>query len=655
MQTVRSYISQDKLFLLLIVVVGFLFRLDFLQANHFVIDSDEAIVGLMAKHVLEGREIPVFYYGQHYMGSFEALVVAGMFKLFGVSSAALKLVPLLFSLALIVVVYLLGCELAGMFVGRLAAAFCAVPPSALMTWSSMARGGFIEIVFVGACALLLTLRWWKDRCRSDLSLVGIWLLLGFGWWVNNQIIYFIVPIGMTLLMGWIEGRRSLRPWALAATAFFVGGFPFWIYNFMHSFVTFEMFRSARAGAFAEHIYGLFATALPILLGGKRFWHTEDVFFDSSIVIGGFYAALLVALMFDRWRGCLRLFVLRLDRERPVEIFIVFCVATLGIFTLSSFGYLVQAPRYLLPLYVGLFVLLAYLIARIRERLPVVAWCVTGLVLVFNLLSCYLGERAIAGEPLVFNGQRVSKDQSELVGWLRAHGIKWVQTNYWIGYRLAFETNEEIRFVIFQAPEQIRIASYQEEGLRGRDRFTIPFVLVPAQGALVKSALQTMGYAFAEARASGYVVLYDIVPTVSGLKNIDPAGLVMARSGVNGGEAAKAIDGDLETRWGSAGHQQPGMVVEFELRQPKPLRGFYYELGKWLTDYPRALEIELEDDAGTRRTVLDAEHYAGLRYCESGEGGFVMKFQPAMARKVIFRQLGEDPIFDWSIAELTFYE
>jgi hypothetical protein len=35
------------------------------------LNSDEAVVGLMARHILDGKR-PVFYYGQAYMGSLDA-------------------------------------------------------------------------------------------------------------------------------------------------------------------------------------------------------------------------------------------------------------------------------------------------------------------------------------------------------------------------------------------------------------------------------------------------------------------------------------------------------------------------------------------------------------------------------------------------------
>src|SRR6478672_2609190 len=39
-----------------------------LKFSSGLIDSDEAIVGLMARHILHGRELPIWYYGQAYMG-----------------------------------------------------------------------------------------------------------------------------------------------------------------------------------------------------------------------------------------------------------------------------------------------------------------------------------------------------------------------------------------------------------------------------------------------------------------------------------------------------------------------------------------------------------------------------------------------------------
>ena len=57
-------------------------------------DADQAVFGLMAKHLSEGRAFPVFMYGQSYILAVEAWMAAPVFLLAGVSATALKL-PLL--------------------------------------------------------------------------------------------------------------------------------------------------------------------------------------------------------------------------------------------------------------------------------------------------------------------------------------------------------------------------------------------------------------------------------------------------------------------------------------------------------------------------------------------------------------------------------
>src|SRR5262245_64327229 len=64
----------------------------FSPGAHF--DSDQAIAGLMAKHLSELRAFPVFFYGQTYVLAVEAWLAAPLFAIFGASPTVLK-VPLL--------------------------------------------------------------------------------------------------------------------------------------------------------------------------------------------------------------------------------------------------------------------------------------------------------------------------------------------------------------------------------------------------------------------------------------------------------------------------------------------------------------------------------------------------------------------------------
>src|SRR5437764_565496 len=66
----------------------FIFR----EQSYF--DADQAVIGLMGKHLSELRAFPLFLYGQNYILAVEAWMAALSFRLFGVSVVALKL-PLL--------------------------------------------------------------------------------------------------------------------------------------------------------------------------------------------------------------------------------------------------------------------------------------------------------------------------------------------------------------------------------------------------------------------------------------------------------------------------------------------------------------------------------------------------------------------------------
>src|SRR5918994_1851785 len=75
----------------------------FWEQAHF--NADQAIVGLMAKHLAELRAFPLFYYGQNYMLGVQAWMAAPVFLIAGVSVATLKL-PLLAINVLVVLLLL---------------------------------------------------------------------------------------------------------------------------------------------------------------------------------------------------------------------------------------------------------------------------------------------------------------------------------------------------------------------------------------------------------------------------------------------------------------------------------------------------------------------------------------------------------------------
>ena len=646
-------VRRDYWLLLLIVVLGALLRLDFLTQS--IIDADEAIVGLMAKHIAEGRTPPIFYYGQHYMGSFEALIAAAVFKIFGISTGALKFVPYIFSVLLIPLVYLIGNTIGGRLAGQVAAFCLAVAPTSLVLWSSKARGGFAELIFLGALAVVLATQWFAaERPRLSLSFV-IWFLLGLGWWVNNQVIFFICPMallgGIYLVSSKMRNRRDgpsiISHSFVTIVAFLLGSLPYWIYNFQHKFASLKMFKDSRSVDYLSHVSGLFSEALPMIFGAHRFWSVDPIFWGATPLAYILYGvpllwALASLLPSKNKRHPERIWTLRL-------ITLLF-FSVISIFVMSSFGHLTQAPRYLLPLYVPMMVLVGAFVAAVYRYAPFISYLWLTLLITLNSASLYLGERGIEGEPHVFDGERVAKDHSELLAWCEQNKIDYVRTNYWIGYRLAFESEERVKFVMFREPHQVRIREYE----RVKTPELLPLVLTPKQGVIVANALRVLRVEHKTTTLSGYTVLYDLKPEPA-LGPIISANKLRLAASENNETASGAIDGNNNTRWGTAKAQSLGMSFKLRPVVPTYLQTVTYDLGLWPHDFPRALEASITLPNGTKEKIFTAQDYADLRYYLTDPRIFRFSIAQTKIIELELSLAGEDPVFDWTIAELGLYE
>jgi len=49
-----------------LVAISVASRLPQLRSPNLLVDGDESVLGLMAKHLAQRKEFPIFFYGQHY-------------------------------------------------------------------------------------------------------------------------------------------------------------------------------------------------------------------------------------------------------------------------------------------------------------------------------------------------------------------------------------------------------------------------------------------------------------------------------------------------------------------------------------------------------------------------------------------------------------
>jgi 4-amino-4-deoxy-L-arabinose transferase-like glycosyltransferase len=116
-------------------------RFAILLTSQTHVHSDEAIIGLMGKHILEGRYFPFYMYGQAYNAGAagEAYLAAIVFAFFGVGVISLKSCIVLLSLLCLFLFYRMCQALYDQRTALLATIVFAVAPS-LLKWHFQVRG-----------------------------------------------------------------------------------------------------------------------------------------------------------------------------------------------------------------------------------------------------------------------------------------------------------------------------------------------------------------------------------------------------------------------------------------------------------------------------------------------------------------------------------
>ncbi len=219
-----------------LVLAGVAFRLLMLAEYEFVnggdVDvylADEGIVGLMGKHIMEGREFPVFFYGQHYLGALEAYCTALSFSIFGVSVPALRLVPLLFSLGLLPLLFTFVYRNYSVSAARWSTALVAVAPLYFLQWNLKARGGFVEHIVLIFAVFLLFWRFYLEHDRRPSVSFLLGLIAGIALWVNQLAApYFIVMAGLL----WLR-RRQREGLVLVVAGLLLGSSLLLVHNVVH--------------------------------------------------------------------------------------------------------------------------------------------------------------------------------------------------------------------------------------------------------------------------------------------------------------------------------------------------------------------------------------------------------------------------------------
>lgn len=258
-----------KLFFWLILITGIGLRLYYVMVSPYIKSGvptcDICTFGLMAKHILQG-EFPLFFYGQYYLGPLEPLVIAFFFKIFGIKIQIIYLGALFFSALFIISTYFLGKILQGESLGLWAMLYAVLPPSFFFGESVTPVGYHIEIPVLGNLLFIAALCICREKgiLKKRIYYIILGLFAGIGFWVHYIILYYILSVGIYLLLK-EKILVILKNGLLTIFSAMMVSLPFWVFTFQNDFCTFrfksnpsvELVRySANLGAFLSSIMSM---------------------------------------------------------------------------------------------------------------------------------------------------------------------------------------------------------------------------------------------------------------------------------------------------------------------------------------------------------------------------------------------------------------
>lgn len=442
------------------VVVARSAVLVFWEQGHF--DSDQAIIGLMAKHLIEGRAFPLFYYGQNYMLGVQAWLAAPLFLVGGVSVMMLKL-PLL---AINVLVALLLLRIFEREVGLrpLVAAvptlFFALPPPGTAAILLQTNGGSVEPL---AYALLL----WLTRRRPN------WggFILGIGFLHREFTLYALAALlALEALRGTLFTREGImRRLVMLRAAAEVWLVVQWLMLFASAAgpaTTVANLRMPRNNVvnlsqrmcidlhtLPSGLWALLTQHWPSVFGA-RVHRLVDLSIRSTGSQGLPFGWLVLAAVIVLPIAVIGVRIATERRWRPQYDPCAYLVLV-GLF--SSLGYVIarcgelDIMRYDVMSPLGAAGLGAWFLCAAPARTAIRVWIalVAAYVAMVGVPHARLLAEYISHPPV--NQYRVIADS------LEARGIRYASSDYWVAYAVTFLTQER---VVVASEDVVRIFEYQ---------------------------------------------------------------------------------------------------------------------------------------------------------------------------------------------------
>ena len=197
LQIKATLLGERDWFIILLFIIYLVTRIPALLSPQCFIAADEAVEGIMAKHILRG-ERPIFQYGASYGGGLAIIsyIAALFFKLFGVNYLIIKVVPLMFSLAAIVLLYIFLRKHFNQKIAYLTSILLTISPPFFTMWNCKIQS-YVTAMFFNILVMFIFYEiFFKSDDVKNILLFG--LVSGIGYYNHQSMLVTLLACFMVL-------------------------------------------------------------------------------------------------------------------------------------------------------------------------------------------------------------------------------------------------------------------------------------------------------------------------------------------------------------------------------------------------------------------------------------------------------------------------
>lgn len=436
--------NKKKIYIILFIIIfsSLLLKLFLLFSSEYIIEGDEAIVGIQAIHFLHFKTLHPFVYGQDYMGALESLTAAIFFFLFGISFITLKLVPLFYYILFISAYYIFTKKFFNNTTAVFSLILVAFPSLILNQWCLSPTGGHIENLFLSTLILFFGYKIIYADFYEKKNLYFFSFFAGLAFWTNPFSLILILILSLFIIL---KIKFKFKKIICSLIFFFIGSIPLWIYNIFYNFITFK-----KLSAFFLGIRKSQTADISLMLILKNFL-LKIIFIFSNILNSlkiiietfgvnpnKFYSYIFIIVIFISVIYFIYTTIKnKKDNFRILPLIIFLILYLILIFSSSrSIRY-----RYILPLYIPIPIIFITFLNELFKNISFKKILLTIIIFIIILINI----KSTISYSIInsVNAKKGLNLQIEIINFLIDNKIFYAYSDHYTAYPLSFLSREKI--------------------------------------------------------------------------------------------------------------------------------------------------------------------------------------------------------------------